>query len=310
MIAEDGLAGRALGGEHGAPAGGGWNARERRDLGVDAAMTQRLDDDAALPFGVECRRSCAGRRSRRRCRSACRRACGDPGSAAERSPAGPAGLRARARRARRTARSVRRRRRQRCRRPGRRGATMSSMGVRASRTAPNRNSRLPEPPAMGDGMRAGDAPAGLCAHPGFDGGKGALTIGRIAHDAALADGVAAGLELRLDQRDQPAARHGQGQCGGQGLRHRDEADVGDDGADVSGNLGACQGACIATFQVRDTRVAGDARAELGMTDIDGINVCRTALQQNLGEAAGGGADIKRGPACGIETGIDRARPEA
>src|SRR6185295_19987166 len=79
------------------------------------------------------------------------------------------------------------------------------------------------------GDDAGQAPAGLGAKPVRDKPDRALPVGSSAYDAALAYGAAPGLELRLDQADQPGLRRRQGQGRRQGLGERDEADIGDDG---------------------------------------------------------------------------------
>src|SRR3954471_9368416 len=62
--------------------------------------------------------------------------------------------------------------------------------------------------ALGAGDRARDQPLHRPAarrDPGGGGGADALVHRGIAHDAALADLAALGLELRLDQRDEAAA---------------------------------------------------------------------------------------------------------
>ena len=64
----------------------------------------------------------------------------------------------------------------------------------------SRNSRLPSAPVMGESMTSSCCAAQLC-DAGPDAVDGELVGGGIAHDAALADVLAAGFELRLDEED-------------------------------------------------------------------------------------------------------------
>ena len=72
------------------------------------------------------------------------------------------------------------------------------------------------------------APAGLGVEPQAKPFRGAGTVGLVLQDAALADGLAARLELRLDEEDAPCARRGERERRRQRQRQRDEADIADE----------------------------------------------------------------------------------
>ena len=78
--------------------------------------------------------------------------------------------------------------------------------------------------------RFGDAnhrPAHLRRQPGLDIGANGGVHGRVADHTLFADGLAASLKLRLDQRDQISARPGQREGRRQNQFERDEASVTD-----------------------------------------------------------------------------------
>ena len=76
----------------------------------------------------------------------------------------------------------------------------------------------------------------------------------LAHHAALADALAADLELRLDHGQRVEARRGGGQDRGQDLGQRDERDVGDDEVGPVGQLGGVQRAGVAALEHGDALV--------------------------------------------------------
>ncbi len=123
--------------------------------------------------------------------------------------------------------------------------------------------------------------------------------GRLAHDALL-DVALAGLELRLDQRDQLGARRGQRQRRRQHVLERDEADV--DGDDVGGiaEAGGIELANVGAFERHDLRPVAQARMQLVAADVDRVDPARAARQQHLGEAAGRGADVEADAAGDVE----------
>ena len=83
---------------------------------------------------------------------------------------------------------------------------------------------------------------------------------------------------------------------GQRLGEADEADVTDHKADGVVDQGAIEGAGVGRLQVDDPRVALQIAMELAPADVDGVDPRGAALQADLAEAAGGGADIQHGPA--------------
>ncbi len=59
---------------------------------------------------------------------------------------------------------------------------------------------------------------------------------------------------------------------------------------------------------RDARIGAQFPVQLAMTDIDGDDAARAALQQHVGESAGGGADVdgRAGPSRRSQTRRARA----
>ena len=111
---------------------------------------------------------------------------------------------------------------------------------------------------MGEGMTSSTRQPGCAAIQSRTRSHGPLPRGRIAHDAALADGRPPRLELRLDQGHEPGAGTSQRQRHGQRLGQRDEAHVGDDGADRLRHQRAVEMARIAALE-RATTLASPAR---------------------------------------------------
>ena len=118
---------------------------------------------------------------------------------------------------------------------------------------------------------------------------------RVAHHAALADLLPPGLELRLDQGDQPGAGRGKPQPGGQHGFEADEAGVADDGAGRVRDQVAVQMPGIGFFQHDHARIGAQFPGELAVADIDGIDPRCAMVEQDIGEAAGRGADIEADP---------------
>ena len=65
-------------------------------------------------------------------------------------------------------------------------------------------------------------------------------------------------------------------------------------------MGGLKIAGIEALDGPNARIALKAFMKLTMADIDGMDPCRAALKQDLGEAAGGGAEIEAGQAHRIE----------
>ena len=123
--------------------------------------------------------------------------------------------------------------------------------------------------------------------------------GGVADDAALADAAGADLELRLDERDEGGAGAGERERRRQRLGERDEREVGDD--EVGRRHVA--GGEVAGVQALDRvhpRVGGERRRELAVADVDGPDLGGAAGEQDLGEAAGRGAEVERDGARRVE----------
>ncbi len=111
---------------------------------------------------------------------------------------------------------------------------------------------------------------------------------------------AAGLELRLDQRDKRRPLAGERKRRRQHRRQPDKARVADDEIDRFGDVLAAQSACVYPLANDDTRILAQFPGQLAMPDIDRINAPRTARQQHVGKAAGRCPDIERDPAARID----------
>jgi len=125
-----------------------------------------------------------------------------------------------------------------------------------------------------------------------------------ADDASLADVLAAGLELGLDEDDGaalpgPPRRNkrfeysGKNKCGG---------DEGDIHGEEDGGIGGIGGEQRAGFEQTgvgalaqaDARILAKFFGDLAVTRIDGEDGAGTVLQHTVGEAPGGGADVQAG----------------
>ena len=71
----------------------------------------------------------------------------------------------------------------------------------------------------------------------------------------------------------------------------DEGDVGDDHLGRVGQVARGDVADVGAAHLDDARVAGDARVELAVADVERDHTPRAAAQQHFGEASGGGADV-------------------
>src|SRR6185312_9366197 len=124
---------------------------------------------------------------------------------------------------------------------------------------------------------------------------------RIAHDATFAHLSAADFELRLDQNYHASGFRPEdardGRCDERG---RDETDVADSNIDGLAKIGELEIAGIEIFEQENARVAAQAPVYLASARIDRMNFGRAVLEQAIGEAAGGGADIGADSAGGID----------
>ncbi len=130
----------------------------------------------------------------------------------------------------------------------------------------------------------------------------------VAHDA-LAHVVLAGLELRLDHRQQAVRPREQLDERRQHERERDERDV-DDGqrGRRAGEVAGRQEAGVDALQHGHAVVGAETLVQLAAADVERRHVRRTALQKAVGEAAGGGADVDaREPGDVDAEGVERGR---
>ena len=127
--------------------------------------------------------------------------------------------------------------------------------------------------------------------------------GVVLDQTALPDRLGPDLELRLDQGDQLGPSAGQAESSRQRLGQADEADVGDDQVRRIGYQGGGQTAGVDALQRDHPWIAGQAGMQLAAADVDGVDPGRAALQADLGEPAGRGADVQhRAP-------LQRHRPQ-
>ena len=120
---------------------------------------------------------------------------------------------------------------------------------------------------------------------------GAFLVG---DDAALADRVAAELELGLDERHHLRAGGRQAQTPGSTSTQRDEGEVEGDqrGRRARERLEQPQ---VGAVEDHHPRVAGQARVELAPAHVDRVHLSRAAGEEHVGEAAGGGPGVERHP---------------
>ncbi len=151
-------------------------------------------------------------------------------------------------------------------------------GDRGGDAADDAPARLPSPLRGGDGggVRSAILKPALEVLHGLFGDLG------VAHDSAFAERRAPDLELRLHQEHAPCARLGKSERRRQRKLQRDEAQVGDDRADLSPvKMRAGEVAGVHAFKQSDARIAGEPRMKLAVADVDGDDVCGAALKQRL-----------------------------
>src|SRR2546421_7751204 len=119
---------------------------------------------------------------------------------------------------------------------------------------------------------------------------GAMLYG-IAHDTALADVLAAGLELRLDERDHFAARGEHVENRRQHLLQRYEGHVDHGQRGLVAEQPRVERARFRVLHHDDTRILAQLVVELAAADIHRVDDAGAALQQAVGEAAGRRADV-------------------
>ena len=155
-------------------------------------------------------------------------------------------------------------------------------------------SRLPAGPGQARGGEAQHRGAQLLRAGRHGAQRGAPRLG-VAHHAAAAHVLAAGLELRLDHRERVEALGGARQHGREHLAQRDEADVEHDQVGRVGQLRRLQRAGVGALDHRHPRVLAQRPVELAVGDVERDDVLRARLQQAVREPAGRGADVEAAP---------------
>ena len=117
-------------------------------------------------------------------------------------------------------------------------------------------------------------------------------VGRVAHHAALADAVAADLELRLHEREQVEPRGRAGRHGGQHLGQADERHVDHDQLGRVGKLLLVQVAGVHAFEHGHARILAQPPVELPVGDVHAGDAGSAGLEQAVGEPSGGGAHVE------------------
>ena len=129
-----------------------------------------------------------------------------------------------------------------------------------------------------------------------------LMDGTVPDDAVLAHILPPGLELGLDEAEHltPILLQ-QVLDGGQDNTKGDEADV--DDTQIQGLTDVLGGhiADVGALHDHDPGIVADLPVQLAVAHIDGKDLCRTLLEQAIGEAAGGAAGIGADEARGVNT---------
>jgi len=133
---------------------------------------------------------------------------------------------------------------------------------------------------------------GVGARGGEDFREDAAVDFGAADDAALADVRLAGLELGLDEGDEVGGIGHDGDEGGEDEAEGDESEVGDDEGDGLGELVGLEVADVEAFHDDDTWVVAEGPGELAFADVQGVDAGGAALEEDVGEAAGGGAGVE------------------
>ena len=122
-----------------------------------------------------------------------------------------------------------------------------------------------------------------------------LAVDRRVADDAMVRPAAAGLELRLDQRDDVAGRcrAERGSDRPEDERKRDERDVDRGDGDRLGKGRRGERACVGPLHRDDPGILPERLGQLAPTDIEGVDADGAALEEDVGEAPGRGADIER-----------------
>ena len=124
--------------------------------------------------------------------------------------------------------------------------------------------------------------------------------GRIAHDAAAAEPVAAGFELRLHQRDHRAVRAQIRDRARHDRAQRDERRVDDDQIEAAGKRIVGEQPEIRPLDHGHARILAQLPGQLSVADVERDDRARAVREQRIGEAAGRSADVEHVEAGRIE----------
>ena len=153
--------------------------------------------------------------------------------------------------------------------------------------------------ALRAGDRRGDdrARAEAVAPGALDRSLEDLAVDRRVADDAVVGAAPAGLELRLDERDDRAApARERRRDRAEDEVERDERHVDRREVDRLGQRRGGQLAGVRALHRHDARVAAERFGKLSAAHVESVDARRAALQQDVREAAGRGADVERDPA--------------
>ena len=134
---------------------------------------------------------------------------------------------------------------------------------------------------------------------------GAFVQLRIADDAAFADKFLFEFELRLDEDEKNRAGRRDGNESGQNFRDGDEGNVDGDDAGRFRDVGGLEEARI-FLDWNDACVALELPIELGDVHVDGVNATRAVLEQAIGKAAVGRANVEADAIANIDAEISES----
>src|SRR5579863_8219029 len=139
---------------------------------------------------------------------------------------------------------------------------------------------------------------------GLDGGAHTIAGGqmqlRIAHDAALADLAAPDFELGLHQDHQFSARGEQRHDGRDQQRGGNEAGVAHGQVEPHWKILGSKISRVHAFADHHAWVVAQLPIELAVANVDRPHARCAALEQAIGEAAGGGADVETNAALDVD----------
>src|SRR5258708_27221336 len=130
-------------------------------------------------------------------------------------------------------------------------------------------------------------------HPGLGLNTPPLVNLGVANDAALPPLTASGLELRLNQRDQPRSWLSKLQRLQKHLGNADETCIANDDVDQLRDDIGIERASVRLLVDDDTRILPELPGKLDRADIHRIDFCRPAREQYVGQPASRTSYVKR-----------------